>query len=411
MRTSLILCPLGLLSACGAPEPSQPADRSPVGDAGNVERIADHEGCDDPRPWADHLTPSAEARGIDITLGSTPSAAHFHGFQTGVIAEDIDQDNDIDLVFWDGEEQLHLLLNDGGGNFEPSELPPAPSRENGQYLRAAAAGDIDGDGLPELLWVGDGIALASVNLGAGAFADWQTVIAQMGTQLDGYAAAAFGDIDGDDDLDVILAGLDARTAGASLPFNTTDWVASPDRILQNEGGTLVAGPTLVQFAGANLSLVQTITDRDLDGDVDLLSWADRADAMPDAPAAAFWRNDGGVLINDAMDIGADTIASAMGAGIADLNEDGRPDYCVTDISDRLTCLMSDGNGAYYEGAAALGLEVQRTAHPAWPGPDNIRDVYTGWGLQLVDLDNDGFLDAASTGSVVSMTLDLQQPVV
>lgn len=396
------------LSAC-APLPADRRPPPPPGLPAAVERVSDHARCPSPEPWADHLTESAASRGVDVSLQPTPQPRYFHGFQTGVVAEDLDEDDDIDLLFWDGAEGLHLLLNDGAGDFSRAPLPPAPERREGQYLRVAAAGDVDGDTLPDLVWAGDGIAAWASNLGGGTFAPWRVLISEEGPTLSGYAAASFGDLEGDGDLDVVLAGLDLRTVGAPLPTDPAHWTPSADRLLLNVDGALTPGAELVQEGGANLSLVQTFTDRDLDGDVDLISWADRADALRRYPAAAFWRNDRGVLVNDAPELRADTDASAMGAATGDLNEDGQPDYCVTDIKDRLTCLLSDGGGAYYEAGAALGLVVDRPRHPAWPGPDEGRDVFTGWGIELVDLDNDGHEDVAVTGSPVSILLDLAQP--
>jgi hypothetical protein len=381
-----------------------------------VERIAETPTCTAPEGWATRMTESADLRGLDLSLAPTPESRWTHGFQTGVIAEDLDQDGDIDLLFWDGEERLHLYTNDGAGDFTAAELPEPPARTGGQVLRAAAAGDVDGDGLPDLVWAGDGVAIWARNAGAAAYGPWQVLISEPGPVLSGYASVAFGDIEGDGDLDVVLAGLDQRTAGEPLPMQgegdgPQDWAATADRLLFNVDGTLVAGPELVQPEGPTLSLVQTFSDRDLDGDTDLLSWSDRADAMQSSLGAAFWRNDRVELVNDAPELSADTQASAMGAASADLNEDGLPDYCVTDIADRLTCLLSDGRGTYYEAAAALGLTVDRRAHPAWPGEDGGRDVYTGWGLEFVDLDNDGRLDAASTGSIVSLAQRFDAPLV
>lgn len=410
---SLLLVPL--LAACSSQDIILPMNRVPVGHDG-IERVDDTPRCEAPEAWASRMSESADLRGLDLSLAPTPEDRWTHGFQTGVIAEDIDQDGDVDLLFWDGTERLHLYTNDGAGDFSAAALPTAPDRTGGQYLRAAAAGDVDGDSLPDLVWVGDGIALWARNAGGASFGAWQVLINEPGPTLSGYAGAAFGDIEGDGDVDVVLAGLDQRTAGERLPIQTDgdgaqSWAATADRILLNVGGTLVAGPELVQPEGPTLSLVQTFSDRDLDGDTDLLSWSDRADAMQSSLGAAFWRNDRVELVNDAHDLSADTQASAMGAASADLNGDGLPDYCVTDIADRLTCLLSDGNGAYYEAAAALGLTIDRRAHPAWPGEAGGRDVYTGWGLELVDLDNDGRLDAASTGSVVSLEQRFDRPLV
>lgn len=75
-----------------------------------------------------------------------------------VAAGDIDRDGDIDLLV--GDHWVHadvtLLINDGGGRFEPStrELPTAPGQAldaRGRGLASSLLADLDGDGYPEMV--------------------------------------------------------------------------------------------------------------------------------------------------------------------------------------------------------------------------------------------------------------------
>jgi hypothetical protein len=144
----------------------------------------------------------------------------------------------------------------------------------------------------------------------------------------------------------------------------------------------------------------TPVDQDQDGRLDLFSYADRG-MLPQIPPAAFWRNEDDGFRDVAAEWALDTEASAMGHGAADFNGDGRLDHCVTDVNDTLTCLMSAGlDDTFYEAGAALGLVADRTQHPAWQchGDDTGMQTWVGWGLELIDLDNDGHLDAAATGA-------------
>lgn len=81
------------------------------------------------------------------------------------------------------------------------------------------------------------------------------------------------------------------------------------------------------------------------------------------------------LLDVSAEVGVDVQMSAMGFDSADLNADGRLDYCLSDIGNPV-CLLSEGSDGYIDGTTALGLS----------------DPAVGWGLVLGDLDNDGFVE-------------------
>ena len=81
-------------------------------------------------------------------------------------------------------------------------VPPA-------YSGGAAAGDCDGDGLPDLYFTGAGHDVLYRNRGNGTFED-VTVAANLGQPF-AVRGAAFGDVDNDGDLDLYATGwADAR---------------------------------------------------------------------------------------------------------------------------------------------------------------------------------------------------------
>jgi len=136
-----------------------------------------------------------------------------------------------------------------------------------------------------------------------------------------------------------------------------------------------------------LGLVGTFTDRDFDGDMDLLIPSDRDLNI------AFWRNDGldsqGLpeLVDDAQAIHADILMDGMGVDSADLNGDGLLDYCITDTGDPV-CLLSNGVGDYISSAAAIGLV---------PDDPVMQEISTiGWTLDFADFDHDGNLDCVQS---------------
>jgi hypothetical protein len=272
--------------------------------------------------------------------------------------------------------------------------------------------DTNGDHLPELWATGLGMLVWSENYGELDFGDWEVVYYKEDYPMECHSSFSFGDIDADGDLDLALPGLDEAPDSEHLMTEAdTGWLPSFDRLYMNRDGEFELVMELSPAGEPGFSLVQAFTDRDRDGDLDLMSCTDRpvlpSDTHPGFPPQAFNRNDGidsdgvPILVNDAPEIGADVRVSAMGLGINDLNGDGLLDYCMSDVASQLTCLMSLESGDYYEGAVALGLVPEQEIHPQLPENwDELSkhfgmSVWVSWGLSMTDFDNDGNLDMAA----------------
>ncbi len=152
-------------------------------------------------------------------------------------------------------------------------------------------------------------------------------------------------------------------------------------------GDLSWGPAIEAWRGNQDHIAAAFAlgdaDRDGDGDADLFV-ASHRDFGP-TPPNSFYRNDGSVddwatLVEDGAEIGWAQIFSPMGIDAADLNGDEELDYCITDTG-AIKCFLSAG-GFWAEGAAEMGLVP----------PGNLPGDWSGWSLDLVDLDVDGFLD-------------------
>jgi hypothetical protein len=96
------------------------------------------------------------------------------------------------------------------------------------------------------------------------------------------------------------------------------------------------------------------------------------------PSVLMW-NRGGTLVADDGAAGLNLIATGMGLGIGDLNQDTIPDLFVPQWND-LTLHLS-GGGAWFEASAVLGLEM-----------DAARAQRVAWGGEMADLDSDGQLE-------------------
>ncbi len=163
---------------------------------------------------------------------------------------------------------------------------------------------------------------------------------------------------------------------------------SPVLLFQNNGDmSFTPLEPLLVYDEPGYSVALTFTDREGDGDMDLLVLQDQGrNGRTEAPPSAFYRNDAGLLTNDAPEVNTNLTISGMGMATWDLNLDGLLDYCMTDTGP-IHCLISDGQG-WYDAGIAMGLV-----------PEDVGDAETwsGWSIELEDFDNDGILDVAVAG--------------
>ena len=224
-----------------------------------------------------------------------------------------------------------------------------------------AWGDYDGDGDLDLLVAGTadngvtGQTRLYRNDGSGVFSE-------VGAGLPGVykGAVAGGDYDNDGDVDLALTGY-----GSGGPLSA---------IYRNDGGTFLEIPA--GLPGVYESAVAW-SDYDNDGDLDLLL-AGRTGAS--TYITRLYRNDGGGVFSD---VGAGLTGVHVGAvAWGDYDADGDPDLVLTGRTGGTTYVSklyrNDGGGAFTEVPAGLvGLEYSSAA----------------WG----DYDADGDLDILLSG--------------
>jgi len=263
----------------------------------------------------------------DVTSVRLPSA---NDISFDADFSDVDGDGDLDIFIANRNSQNRLLINNGSGVFTDETASRLPADSDASI--EGVFGDANGDGKPDILVINnDSQNRLLINNGSGVFTDETASRLPIGTYADNDGA--FGDVDGDSDLDIVIGC--AAIAGCQ------------NRLLINDGTGVFADETLLRMP----SMIDTspeielgISDVDGDGDLDIVV----------ANGAGSGKKQNRLLINDGNGYFTEETSTRLPSltdatfdiDLGDVDGDGDLDAVVSNDGERNRLLINNGSGVY-----------------------------------------------------------------
>ena len=323
---------------------------------------------------------------------------------SGVAVFDFDSDGLLDLYFINGAdlsqaaESGHadktaprfwnrLYRNQGNWHFE--DLTVKTNSAGREYGMGVTTTDYDADGNLDLFITNFGPDILYHNKGNGTFQD---VSEEAGIYGEGWSSGAtFLDYDGDGWLDLFVAGYldwsfeNNHSCGPFLPKSRSychpnEFGAAKHTLYRNLGNGRFADVStatgLDSYPGKGLGVA--LNDLGQDG------WVDLFVANDSRPQQLFLNMQGNRFEEVAISLGVAYDAegssyAGMGVDWIDYNRDLRTDLLVNALGRQGYWLYDNVSGRFEPVSDRSGITV-------------LTELWSGWGIGLVDFDNDGWRD-------------------
>ena len=325
----------------------------------------------------------------ELPVASTPWGV---GFMTGGgAAGDVDGDGWPDLFFTRLGMTDVLYRNNRDGTFE--DISTSAGFTEALPTNGAAFGDVDNDGDLDLYLTGTGTSryYLYLNDGSGNFSEdaaprnaavWSDMDVSGSPVLHYGQSVTMGDYDRDGYLDIFTTDYEI-----DVPY-------SGSRLLRNRGGaeaghfddvTAQVGLDVYRNRHVAYRFTGRFSDLDRDGHTDLLVVSDFETSQ------LFWNNGDNTFTDGTIDANVGTDQNGMGTAVGDIDGDGDFDWFITAIKatpETPPPYWDTGNRLYLNQGDRTFTDVTDAA--------GVRDAGWGWGTSLFDSDNDGDLDLIAT---------------
>lgn len=361
-----------------------------------------------------------------VTVGDPASKKYIiEANGTGLAAFDYDRDGWMDLFIVNssrldgfgkaasaGVPTNKLYRNTGKAGaaaFGFTDMTEAAGLAKTGWGNGACVGDIDNDGDDDLYVTYWGPNLLYLNSGKGTFTEAGARLGVTGPKDEWSSGCTFLDYDRDGRLDLFVTSYQRFDLAATPPpgkASNCEWKGMPvfcgPRGLpfgsaalfhQRSDGTFEDVTKAAGIAEAQGFYAFTPVAADLNGD----GWVDLYFASDSTPSMLFRNEKNGRF----REIGTETGVAfnehgfeqgGMGVGVGDYNRDGRLDIVKTNFAgDHPNLYRNTGGGIFEDAVLSAGLAVN--------------PQYVGWGVGLVDLDNDGWQDIFQVNGHVYPELD------
>jgi enediyne biosynthesis protein E4 len=388
--------------------------------------LAGGAGLRDPQPSA---LPAAKFVDVATQLGvrfqhEAPHTSKKYLLETmgsGVALFDYDNDGRLDLFLVNGAEindpsppaaipaktapkyWNRLYHQNSDGTFE--DVTERAGLQGAGYGMGAAVGDYDNDGFEDLFVTGYGVNHLYHNNGNGTFTD---VTGKAGVAGNGWStSAAWVDLDGDGLLDLVVmrylqwdftdVWCGERKQGYRSYCHPDEFRPITPLVYHNDGNGHFSEITKqAGLAKPGNALGIAIADFNGDGHIDIFIANDSAPEF-------LYQNKGDGTFEEVglfagVGVDADGHAYAgMGVDFADYDNDGLADLVVSDLAyQKYALYRNNGDGTFTYTTDSAGLGTMTFLH-------------SGWGMRLLDYDNDGRKDLLVGQAHVMDTIELTYP--